>query len=102
MATTAQTHRDTVTIMLAGGIVLALAFGVRSVFGGVIEPLSNELFDGRIEIFSLSIAIQNLIWGVAQPAFGILADKYGDRKALWLGFFLYVLGMVVCIVGTSP
>ena len=102
MTTTAQTQRDTITIMLAGGIVLALAFGVRSVFGGVVEPLSNELFGGRIEIFSLSIAIQNLIWGVAQPAFGILADKYGDRKALWLGFCLYVLGMVVCIVGTSP
>ena len=101
-STTAQAHRDTITIMLAGGIVLALAFGVRSVFGGVVEPLSNELFDGRIEIFSLSIAIQNLVWGIAQPAFGILADKYGDRKALWLGFCCYVIGMGICIVGTSP
>ncbi len=93
---------DTVVIVTAGGIVLALAFGVRSVFGGVIEPLSNELFGGRIEIFSLSIAIQNLVWGLAQPGFGMIADRYGDRLALWLGLVCYVLGMGVCIVGTTP
>ena len=107
MATDTQTphpgsSRDMVTIVVAGGIVLALSFGVRSVFGGVVEPLSNDLFDGRIEVISLSIAIQNLVWGLAQPAFGMLADKFGDRRALWLGFMLYVVGMAVCIVGTTP
>lgn len=99
---TLQRSRDTIVIIVAGGIVLALSFGVRSVFGGVIEPLSNELFNGRIEIFSLSLAIQNLVWGVAQPAFGLLADKFGDRRALWLGFLCYSLGMGVCIISTTP
>ncbi|MBB5320767.1 MFS transporter [Marinobacter oulmenensis] len=89
-------------IMIAGGIVLALAFGVRAIFGGVVQPLSSELFGGRIEIFSISIAIQNLVWGIAQPGFGVIADKLGDRRALWLGFSCYVLGMVVCALGTSP
>ncbi|GAB5470722.1 MAG: MFS transporter [Rhodospirillales bacterium] len=95
------TH-DAVVILTAGSIVLALAFGVRSVFGGVVEPVSNELFGGRIEVFSLSIAIQNLVWGLAQPAFGAIADKYGDRLALWLGFGCYVLGMLVCSLGSTP
>ncbi len=44
--------RDTRTIVIAGGVVLALAFGVRAVFGGVVQPLSDELFGGRIEVFS--------------------------------------------------
>ena len=63
MATAASTHdkRGMMVIVIAGGIVLALSFGVRSVFGGIVEPLSNELFGGRIEVFSLSIAIQNLV-----------------------------------------
>ncbi|SDU43396.1 MFS transporter [Stappia sp. ES.058] len=99
--TIGSANRGTLIIVVAGSIVLALAFGVRSVFGGVVEPLSNDLFDGRIEVFSLSIAIQNLVWGLAQPGFGIIADKYGDRRALWLGFFCYVAGMAVCIAGST-
>ena len=75
-----ETTQNMTSIMVAGGLVLALSFGVRSVLGGVIEPLSNDLFGGRLEIFSISLAIQNLVWGLAQPFFGMLADKYGDRK----------------------
>ena len=95
-------HQSISAILIAGGIILALSFGVRSMFGGIVVPLSDELFGGRIEIFSLSIAIQNLLWGVAQPAFGIIADRYGDRRALWLGLACYVAGIAVCIVGTTP
>ncbi len=90
---------DTVIILTAGSLVLALSFGVRAIFGGVVEPVSSDLFGGRIEVFSLSIAIQNLVWGLAQPAFGALADRYGDRLALWLGFACYVLGMLVSALG---
>ena len=95
-------HRGGLTIVLAGSVVLALAFGVRSVFGGIVQPLSSDLFGGSIEIFSLSIAIQNLVWGLAQPGFGIIADKFGDRRALWLGFACYLAGMLICVVGTTP
>ncbi|MBT1063729.1 MFS transporter [Bowmanella sp. Y26] len=94
--------RGMMPIVMAGGIILALAFGVRSIFGGVVEPLSESLFDGRIEIFSISIAIQNLVWGIAQPAFGAIADKFGDRRALWIGFVCYVLGMLICASGSTP
>ncbi len=101
-STDAGTNQAMTPIILAGGIVLALAFGVRAMFGGVVEPLSNELFGGRIDIFSFSIAIQNLVWGLAQPGFGIIADKFGDRRALWLGFMCYVLGMLVCALSSTP
>lgn len=90
------------TIIVAGGVILALSFGVRSVFGGFVEPISNDLFDGRIEVISVSIAIQNLVWGLAQPVFGMVADRYGDRRALAIGFCCYMAGLALCIVGTSP
>lgn len=100
----AQDHynRDAMTIVIAGGIILSLSFGVRSIFGGVVEPISNDLFGGKIEIFSLSIAIQNLVWGLAQPVFGAIADRYGDRRALWLGLACYVAGMALCVIGATP
>lgn len=100
--TPGRDDRGTVTIVMAGSVVLALAFGVRAVFGGIVQPLSDDLFGGRIEVFSLSIAIQNLVWGLAQPGFGIVADRFGDRRALWLGFVCYVAGMLICVVGTTP
>ncbi|MEM9247242.1 MAG: MFS transporter [Pseudomonadota bacterium] len=91
-----------IVIVVAGGLILALSFGLRSVFGGFVEPLSQDLFDGQIAVFSLSLALQNLIWGVAQPVFGMLADKYGDRRALWTGFLCYGAGMALVVYGASP
>ncbi|MEM1343191.1 MAG: MFS transporter [Pseudomonadota bacterium] len=91
----------TAIIILAGSAVIALSFGVRSVFGVVLDPLSTDLGWAR-ETFSLSIAIQNMVWGLAQPAFGLIADRFGDRRAIWLGFFVYVAGMLLATLGFAP
>jgi MFS family permease len=91
----------TAVIIAAGSIVLALSFGARSVFGVVLDPISTEYGWPR-EVFSFSIALQNIVWGVAQPVFGRIADRYGDRLALWLGFGLYLAGMLVSVAATVP
>ncbi len=91
----------TATIIAAGGLVIALSFGVRSIFGVVLDPISAEYGWPR-EIFSISIAVQNLVWGLAQPVFGRIADRFGDRRALILGFFLYLAGMLVSAFGVTP
>ncbi|MCI4660599.1 MAG: MFS transporter [Neomegalonema sp.] len=88
-------------IIAAAGFVLAVSFGLRSVFGIVLEPVSDE-FGWPREVFSLSLAIQNLVWGAAQPFFGAIADRWGDRKALWLGFVCYALGMGLFLVAGTP
>ncbi len=98
----ADTHRSMLVIILAGGVILALSFGIRSIFGGIVEPLSQDLFAGQIEVFSLSLALQSLIWGFAQPFFGMVADKFGDRRALWCGFVCYAAGMALVAFGASP
>ncbi|MEO1328171.1 MAG: MFS transporter [Pseudomonadota bacterium] len=98
----ARDHARQMAIIIgAGAAVLAISFGVRSVFGGVLEPISAQYGWSR-EVFSLSLAIQNLVWGAAQPLFGMIADKYGDRRALWIGFFCYLAGMILCVLGTTP
>ncbi|MGF1447651.1 MAG: MFS transporter [Pikeienuella sp.] len=91
----------TAVIMIAGGLVLALSFGARSVFGIVLDPISDTYGWPR-ETFSLSIAIQNLVWGLAQPVFGRIADRFGDRRALLIGFGLYLAGMLVSALGATP
>lgn len=88
-------------VIAAGALVLALSFGARSVFGVVLDPISTEYGWPR-EVFSISIAIQNLVWGFAQPVFGRIADRYGDRTALWIGFGLYLAGMLGSAAAGTP
>ncbi|MEL6478986.1 MAG: MFS transporter [Pseudomonadota bacterium] len=88
-------------IIAAGAVVLSISFGIRSVFGVVMDPVS-ETYDWPREVFSLSLAIQNLVWGLGQPVFGWIADRMGDRKALWLGFAVYLAGMLLSVVGATP
>ena len=49
-----------------------------------------------------AIAIQNLAWGIGQPIFSIIAEKFGDRKAINLGAFTYALGLVMSRFVVSP
>jgi MFS family permease len=91
----------TTAIVAAGSIALALSFGARSIFGVVLGPLSADL-DWPRETFALSLALQNLVWGLAQPLFGMLADRWGDRRALWLGFGCYLIGMLIAGLGATP
>ena len=92
---------NTATIIAAGAVVLSLSFGIRSVFGVMMDPISDQFAWPR-EIFSLSMSIQNLVWGLGQPLFGWIADRFGDRRALWLGLGVYAAGMVLMIVGYTP
>lgn len=88
-------------IIMAGSVILTLSFGIRSVFGVMLDPISDG-FGWPRETFSLSMAISNIMWGVAQPFFGWMADRYGDRLAIWLGFVCYLAGMILMVVAQTP
>ena len=53
--------------------------------------MSDEFGWGH-NVFSLAIAMQNLIWGAAQPFTGALADKYGSKIVVTVGGVLYTIG----------
>lgn len=91
----------TFVIIAAGSLVLSISFGVRSVFGVMMDPISDTYGWSR-DVFSLSLAIQNIVWGLGQPLFGWIADRFGDRRALWLGFAVYLGGMILSVFGHTP
>ena len=62
MATTFLRQRWLV-IMLAGATLVSATLGIRQVFGLFLQPISLELGTG-FQLFSLAIAVQNLIWGL--------------------------------------
>jgi MFS family permease len=80
-------------VLIAIGCVIALvAFGPRSALGQFLAPLSFDRGWGR-EAFSFAIAVQNLLWGAAQPFAGAVADRFGPVRVLCLGAILYAAGL---------
>ncbi|MGK3121034.1 MFS transporter [Pseudomonas corrugata] len=80
-------------VLVGSALILALSLGVRHGFGLFLAPMSTEFGWGR-EVFAFAIALQNLIWGLAQPFTGALADRFGAAKVVMVGGVLYTLGLV--------
>jgi len=79
-------------IMLAGATLVSATLGIRQVFGLFLQPISMELGAG-FQLFSLAIAIQNLVWGLSSPVFGAAADRYGPWRVAAMGALLYGGGL---------
>jgi MFS family permease len=88
-------------VLIGGSIIILISFAIRSSFGLFQIPIADDLGWLRAE-FSLAIAIQNLAWGIGQPIFGAIAEKYGDRKAIILGIVLYAVGLALSAVAITP
>lgn len=88
-------------ILIAGSFILLTSFALRASFGLFQIPIAEEFNWLRSE-FSMAIAIQNLAWGIGQPIFGAMAEKFGDRKAIALGAVIYALGLVLSSVAVTP
>lgn len=90
--TTPSTSPAGVTAAIVAGCLVAfITFGFAATFGVFMRPMSQELGWGR-EVFSLSMAIQALCWGLAQPIAGMVADKYGSARVLAFGAVVAALG----------
>ncbi|MBG6286929.1 MULTISPECIES: MFS transporter [Pseudomonas] len=81
-------------ILLSGALILALSLGTRHGFGLFLAPMSAEFGWGR-ETFAFAIALQNLIWGIAQPFTGAIADRFGAMRTVVVGGILYAIGLVL-------
>jgi MFS family permease len=92
---------STTAMLVAGAAILSIALGIRHGFGLFLQPMSADGGWGR-EVFAFAIALQNLIWGLAQPLTGWLADRYGAAKTMIGGAALYSLGLVSMAFAHTP
>ena len=95
------TSRLITPVLIGGSIILLINFALRASFGVFQIPVA-ETFGWPRADFSLAIAIQNLAWGIGQPLFGALAERWGDRWAIILGAILYSFGLVMTSLATTP
>jgi predicted MFS family arabinose efflux permease len=91
--------RHFATAVLSASIAVMISTGIRSSFGLFLQPVSESLGTGR-EVYSLAIALQNLIYGL--PFVGILSDRTSSRRVMVGGGLLYALGLVLISLIARP
>jgi MFS family permease len=82
-------------------LIALMAFGPRSAMGFFQLPMLQDTGWDRTT-FGLAMALQNLFWGLGQPLFGVVADKFGTWRVLALGALLYILGLAMMTFAPSP
>jgi len=88
-------------LVVAGGIVMGLALGVRHAQGIFQVPITMDRGWSR-ETFGFAIALQNLVWGLAQPFTGMIADRYGSMRVIAVGLLLYGVGLFLMAYAVTP
>lgn len=87
-------------VIFAAAAIVTLAMGVRQAFGLFLPDMSADLGITRSS-FGLALALQNLLFGLAQPFIGAIADKHGAGRVVLVGTVLYVVGLVCASLATS-
>jgi predicted MFS family arabinose efflux permease len=86
--------RSPTVVLVCASAILFLALGTRQGFGLFLQPMCSALGWGR-ETFAAAIALQNLLWGLAQPFAGAIADRFGAGRVLAVGGLCYAAGLIL-------
>ena len=97
---TQSNWRTPLVVLICGGMILTLSLGTRHSFGLYLQPMTLDLGWSR-ETFAIALAIQNLVYGLATPFAGMIADRWGAVRALISGTLLYALGMALMAHSTT-
>jgi predicted MFS family arabinose efflux permease len=81
-------------LVLCAGTMLAINMGIRQTFGLYLKPISQDLNLDR-QVFSLAMALMNLVWGLGAPFAGALSDRLGAVRVGLLGTAFYVAGLLL-------
>src|SRR5215471_7476994 len=81
-------------ILIGAAVLLSVGMGVRQSLGLFLTPLTRDLALTATD-FTLTIAIQNIVWGVSQAPVGAIADRFGLRITLLAGTAIYIAGLAV-------
>ena len=96
-----SSSRPVWVVMACGAMVLCIAMGVRTTASIFMPPMLQANGWSR-EAFSLAFAVQNLVWGFANPVFGAIADRLGSGRAIAGSAVLYVAGLALMAVSGTP
>ena len=97
----APAWRTPALIVVAGVLIAILTNGPRTAMGLFLPPMTEANGWSR-ETFALALALQNIVWGMAQPIAGGFADKYGTSRVIIAGALVYAVSFVIMSQADAP
>jgi predicted MFS family arabinose efflux permease len=97
---TAPARLSMTQVLLCGAAIVTLSMGIRHGFGLWLQPVTMDRGWTR-ENFAFALAVQNLVWGLAGPFAGMIADRFGAWRVLIVGSLLYGGGLALMAVSQS-
>ncbi|HEY2276031.1 MAG TPA: MFS transporter [Steroidobacteraceae bacterium] len=86
----------------AAAAILLITMGARQSLGLFVAPLNRATGLGIVAI-SLAMAIGQFVWGLAQPVFGAVADRFGSGAVLTVGAVTLAAGaLLTTAVSSEP
>ena len=92
--------RRALLIMVIAAAILMITMGMRQSLGLFIAPIIESTHVGYA-VMSFAMAVGQLMWGVAQPTFGALADRYGAHRVLVIGGLMLAVGSALTPLATN-
>src|SRR5438067_464459 len=94
-------HRRAMLLLLVlSGLIISLCMGLRQSLGLFMRPMTLE-FGITAASFGFAIALQNIVWGLAQPFVGAAADRYGPRPVLIVTALMYAGGLLLMMYAAA-
>jgi predicted MFS family arabinose efflux permease len=87
-------------LVLSAAVVLMITTGARLTTGLFLAPINASTGLGIVAV-SFAIAVGQFIWGLSQPFFGAVADKYGPGRVIVLGGLLLAAGTALTTLSKS-
>jgi len=98
------THDRKPLIVLVCAVAIALlGFGCRQAFGMFLRPVTEALGLGEdVRIMSFATGLQALMYGVAAPLVGAIADRFGTVRVIVISSLIYAGGLVGMAHAETP
>ena len=93
-------NRLTLIVLVSACVVIMISMGLRQTFGLFFQAFEEGLGCTRTE-FGLAIGIQMIFWGMFSPLFGLVADRFGGNKAVFIGFLIFGAGIFMLYSGPN-
>ena len=93
-------RRAFILLLILSGMIISICMGMRQSLGLFMRPMGVDL-GITAAAFGFSIALQNIVWGLAQPFSGAFADRYGARPVIFVTALIFALGLLTLMVSAS-